>query len=53
MKKLMLDVDALVVATFEPVRAADLVSVAAHEAATPLPCSAVDACPSRLCTPRC
>jgi len=53
MKKLTLNVDALVVSTFEPVRTADLVSATAHEAATPLPCSAVDACPSRLCTPRC
>ena len=47
---LKLDLDTLAVETFAPAEAA---APPAALAATVANCSAIDACPSRLCTSRC
>ncbi len=54
MKKLTLDLDRLEIATFEPLAAesADPRGTVEALAATPYPCSAIDACPTRLCETR-
>ncbi len=53
MKKLTLDLDRLEIATFEPLPAeTDPRGTVDAMAATPFPCSAIDACPTRLCETR-
>jgi hypothetical protein len=54
MKKLTLDLDRLEIATFEPLpgELADPRGTVEALAATPYPCSAIDACPTRLCPSR-
>jgi hypothetical protein len=54
MKKLTLNLDRLEIATFEPLAAdsADPRGTVEALAATPYPCSAIDACPTRLCPSR-
>jgi hypothetical protein len=56
MQKLKLDLEALAVESFEPAAAAGARAgpVPAREMAPTAPyCSYIDACVSRLCTPRC
>lgn len=55
MEKLKLALETLEVTSFEAMPTEDVDPRGTVDArmATPLPCSAIDACPSRLCTPRC
>lgn len=54
MEKLKLEIEALEVTTFEATpRDAEPRGTVDGRMATPYPCSAIDACVSRLCTPRC
>jgi hypothetical protein len=54
MEKLKLQIEALEVTTFEAApREAEPRGTVDGRMATPYPCSAIDACVSRLCTARC
>lgn len=54
MEKLKLALESLEVTSFEAMSVDAAGARGAVQAeATPVPCSAIDACPSRLCTPRC